>query len=81
MSNAHSNKDQNVKIELTPTQLSHRDALPTDFEIGSPTQTAQTPGHGQRGDSKAEEAALFRETDAFRPNPPFPTPNKSVTKK
>ncbi len=81
MSNSPSNKDQNQRIAQTPQQLSPRDALPTDFEIGSPTQTGQLPGHGQRGLSKAEEAALFRETDSHKPNQPFPTPNKSVSKK
>jgi hypothetical protein len=81
MSNDHSNKEQDQKIELSPTQLSPRDVDPNDFEIGSPTQTGQTPGHGQRGDSKAEEAKLFEEAEAFKPQQPFPTPNKSVTKK
>jgi hypothetical protein len=81
MSNDHSNPDQNKNIELTPTQLSPRDSLPTDFEIGSPTQTGQTPGHGQRGDSKAEEAKLFAEAEAFKPTQPIPVPNKSIGKR
>jgi hypothetical protein len=81
MSNSPTNKDQNNNIELTPTQLSPRDALPTDFKIGDPTQSAHTPGHGQRGDSKAEEATLLREADYCKPNQPFPTPNKSIGKR
>jgi len=81
MSNDHKNPEQNVKIELSPTQLSPRDALPTDFVIGDPDPTQTTPGHGQRGLSKAEEAKLFKEAEAFKPTTPFPIPNKSVTKK
>jgi hypothetical protein len=80
MSNAPGNKEQSVKIELTPTQESPRDAKPEDFPIGDPVQTQHTPGHNQRGLTKAEEAKLFAETDATRPKQPVPVLNKSVTK-
>ena len=76
MSNSHSNKDQSVKIELTPTQQSPGTANPNDFTIGSPTQKSEVPGHGQRGDTLSEQAALYREGEAFKPTTPIPTPNK-----
>jgi hypothetical protein len=76
MSNDHNNQEQNEVISLTPTQQSPGTALPSDFVIGSPVQTSPTPGHNQRGKTKAEEAALFREAQAFKPTIPLPTPNK-----
>jgi hypothetical protein len=79
MSNAKTNKEQNVKIDQTPSQLSPRDALPTDFKIGKPSQTSNAIGHNQRGRSPAEEKKLFAEANGVKA--PFPVPNKSTAGK
>lgn len=62
MSNHPSNKEQGVKIELTPEQQNPGLAKPTDFEV---TETDDplppTPGHGQRGETAAEYKRLLKE--------------------
>ena len=78
MSNYPKNKEQDVKIELSPNQLSPRDCLPTDFKIELPHPL---PAHGQSGLSQAEQAALLREGDFGNPMQPIPVPNKSIAKK
>jgi hypothetical protein len=76
MSNAKTNKEQGKKIEQSAQQLSPREALPGDFKVGKPLQTANQPGHGQRGRSDSEEAQLMAEVNGVPA--PFPTPNKST---
>jgi hypothetical protein len=56
--------EQDQKIELTPEQTNPYLARPEDFQIGAPAQTSPTPGHGQRGDSKREEAQLLAKRKA-----------------
>jgi hypothetical protein len=79
MSNSPRSKEQNEKIELTPTQLSPRDALASDFIVNPPL--GGQPGHHQRGRTAKEERDLLAETEAFKPQQPISVPNKSVTKK
>jgi hypothetical protein len=56
--------EQDQKIELTPEQTNPYLARPEHFQIGAPAQTSPTPGHGQRGDSKREEAKLLSKRKA-----------------
>jgi hypothetical protein len=56
MSNSPNNREQSQKIELTPTQQNPGAAIPQDFKI-------EDRDEGQRGDSKAERAALLAEAD------------------
>jgi hypothetical protein len=79
MSNSPRSKEQNEKVELTPNQLSPRDALAKDFVVNPPL--GGQPGHHQRGTSAKEERDLLAETEAFKPQNPISVPNKSVTKK
>jgi hypothetical protein len=64
MSNSPNNREQSLKIELTPTQQNPGAARPEDFKI-------EARDGGQHGDSTAERAALLaeREIDA-KPSPP-----------
>ncbi len=78
MSNSPTSKEQNQLIDLSPTQLNPRDARPTDFEVGSPIQTATQPGHGQHGSTDQEYAQLLREGKAGKPIFPLPVPHKSI---
>ena len=57
MSNSPTNREQSQLIELTPTQQNPGAAKPTDFII-------EDRDEGQRGDSKAERAALPAEADS-----------------
>jgi hypothetical protein len=57
------NKD-NEKIELTNQQTNPYLARPEQFSIGAPAQSAPTPGHGQRGDSRREELFLLAKRKA-----------------
>ena len=57
MSNSPSNKEQSQLIELSPQQQNPYAAKPTDFKI-------EDRGPGQCGDTKAERAALLKESDA-----------------
>jgi hypothetical protein len=50
--------DQDQLITLTPEQQNPYLARPEHFEV-SISQTSQTPGHGQRGDTAKEEARLL----------------------
>lgn len=50
--------DQDQLITQTESQRDPYRALPTDFTV-STAQISPTPGHGQHGDSKREEAQLL----------------------
>jgi hypothetical protein len=54
------NKD-NEQIQQSEAQADCYRALASDFKVGAPVQKSPVPGHGQRGNSKAEEAKLFSE--------------------
>jgi hypothetical protein len=64
---------QDQKIELTPEQTNPYLARPEHFNVGEPTQTSPTPGHGQRGDSKREELFLLAQRKAQRKGADLPT--------
>lgn len=66
MSNSQSNKEQSRKIELTQNQQNPYLARPEDFVVSNPNAPAEmeVPAHGQRGDSKREEAKLLAERNA-----------------
>jgi hypothetical protein len=65
--------EQDQKIELTPEQTNPYLARPEDFQIGAPAQTIPTPGHGQRGESKREEAQLLARRKAQGRGATLPT--------
>jgi hypothetical protein len=56
--------DKDQVIVLTESQRDPYYARPEDFKIGAPAQSSPTPGHGQRGDSKREEARLLAKRKA-----------------
>jgi hypothetical protein len=56
--------EQDQKIELTPEQTNPYLARPEHFQIGAPTQTSPTPGHGQRGSTRREELFLLAKRKA-----------------
>ena len=57
------NKEQDVLIEQTDFQRDPYRARGQDFEISPPNGPAEmeTPGHGQCGDTKREQAKLLAE--------------------
>jgi len=74
MSNSKSNKEQNQKIELTNNQKNPYLTRPEDWEVAAPNAPSEmeTPGHGQRGDNKREEAKLLAERRATGEGVPLP---------
>jgi hypothetical protein len=71
--------EQDQKIELTPEQANPYLARPEDFQIGAPAQTRLTPGHGQRGDTKREEARLLAKRKAQGKGLSLPTSTDDAT--
>jgi hypothetical protein len=72
MSNSQNNKEQNALFTQTPTQLNPGAAKAADFVV-------QERDGGQRGDTKAERAALLAEADndgKSKLNEPIPERNK-----
>jgi hypothetical protein len=64
MSNAHSNKEQSTKIELSPTQENPGAALASDFKIRRTFDAPpDLPFNGSAGDSLSEHKRLMRERD------------------
>jgi hypothetical protein len=61
MSNAPGNKEQNEKIELTPTQQNPGACKATDWTVEDNATSTQTSG--QRGDTKRERRGLLAEID------------------
>jgi hypothetical protein len=51
--------DKNQLITQTESQRDPYRALATDFTIGKPDESRPTPGHGQHGESRQEEARLL----------------------
>jgi hypothetical protein len=72
-------KEQDQKIELTPEQQNPYLARPEHFQIGAPAQSSPTPGHGQRGDSKREEAQLLARRKAQNKGLSLPTSTDDAT--
>jgi hypothetical protein len=71
MSNSPNNREQSQKIDLTPTQENPGAARPEDFII-------EDRDEGQRGDGKAERAALLAEADKdAKSNLREPTPTRN----
>jgi hypothetical protein len=65
----------NEKIELSNNQQNPGAAKASEFKI----QSEELPGHGQRGDSKAEYSRLKRLADSKnRPTPDRNDPNNSA---
>jgi hypothetical protein len=74
MSNAPTNREQNQKIDQTPTHQDPGTAKATDFLVRKAEDLASVPGHGQHGRTAAEEKTLLNEADdlgksKFRPIP------------
>jgi hypothetical protein len=64
MSNAHSNKEQSTKIELTPEQQNPGASRASDFKIHRTFDgPLDLPFNGSSGDSVAEHRRLMRERD------------------
>jgi hypothetical protein len=61
MSNSPTNREQNTRIDLTPTQQDPGSAKPTDFEIVKSEVPHATPAHGQHGRTAREERELMLE--------------------
>jgi hypothetical protein len=64
MSNYPGNKQQNEKVELSPSQQDPGSADPNDFEICQANIERPVPAHGQWGDTAAEKKALCIEGDS-----------------
>ena len=70
MSNHPQNKEQGVKVELTPEQQNPGLAKPTDFDIHEVGDDPLTqPFHGQHGDTLAEYKRLLEERRGGEPQP------------
>ena len=80
MSNAKGNKQQDVKIEQTPTQQDPGAAKPTDFIVLKAEDLQPTPGHGQRGRTAAEEKTLLAEADELGKSKLRPIPDRHSAK-
>lgn len=71
MSNASINREQDQLFQQTPTQLSPGTAKASDFII-------ENRDGGQRGDTKAERAALLAEADSdAKSSPRAPIPDRN----
>jgi hypothetical protein len=78
MSNHPSNKEQDQLIELSPCQLNPGIARPTDFHVGKTYESQPPlPGHGNAGDTLAENRRLLKEVGGpgFSPTAPIPEAN------
>jgi predicted alpha/beta-fold hydrolase len=76
MSNAITNKQQDMLIEQTDNQRNPFLARPEDFEVLEPSDAAKPmarPFHGQTGDSKTEYNRLLQEAPLTGKGAPLPT--------
>jgi hypothetical protein len=70
MSNSHSNKEQDQRIELTPTQSNPGAALASDFKVHRTFEKdLDIPFDGSKGDTLAEHRRLMGEREGFEPLP------------
>ena len=64
MSNSPISKEQNVVIELTPSQQDPATANPNDFKINNAGIEPAVPARGQWGDTASEYRALCKESES-----------------